>query len=100
MTNDWPFADPENCATFTTPQVMRQGMPVLLVTHDEEDGFWQFLHGEVTEEDQPMIVALAVVVNQDPTLKELADLPIGWQATRTHKAAPWHRTPKPPDDQP
>lgn len=29
----------------TTRQVLRQGLPILLVTHDADDGAWQFLNG-------------------------------------------------------
>jgi hypothetical protein len=30
----------------------------------------------------------------DPSVLELADLPLGWQAWRSHLGAPWQRTPK------
>ncbi|MBK8207996.1 MAG: hypothetical protein IPK87_14560 [Planctomycetes bacterium] len=95
MSEDWPFDDPKNVASITTPQVMRQGMPVLLVSHDADDGCWQFLHGDVSGGDKGMVVGLSHMVDLDPTLRELADLPLGWQATRTQKGAPWHRHPKP-----
>ncbi len=34
----WPFDDPENVATLTLREVMNRKSPILLVTHDEDDG--------------------------------------------------------------
>jgi hypothetical protein len=42
---DWPFEDPANTAAITTRLVLDDGAPILLVTHDLEDGGWQFLSG-------------------------------------------------------
>lgn len=95
--DDWPFEDPRNCATFTTRQVIYSGKPVLLVTHDADDGYWQFLDGgDVTAADA-LIVALHEVVDRDPTLRELADLPLGWRALRDFPGGQWRRELKPPD---
>jgi hypothetical protein len=35
---DWPFEDPANTAAITTRLVLDDGAPILLVTHDLEDG--------------------------------------------------------------
>ena len=43
MNDDWPFDDPKNVATFTVHQIARDRNPILRVTHDSEDGAWQFL---------------------------------------------------------
>lgn len=34
---EWPFADPQNVAAICCAHVL-EGMPVLRVTHDEDDG--------------------------------------------------------------
>ena len=88
----WPFADPKNVAVFTTTQVLRQGQPVLHVSHDDEDGAWQFHTGaaQVSTTDV-MIVALEEMVEHDPTVCELADLPCGWFAERDRIGSPWRR---------
>jgi hypothetical protein len=38
----WAFADPPNVAVITVKQVLREGMPVLYVSHDEDDGGGSF----------------------------------------------------------
>jgi hypothetical protein len=45
----WPFDDPENTAVFTTQHVLEYGQPIVRVTHDVEDGAWQF-HGDSCRE--------------------------------------------------
>ena len=42
----WPFDDPPHVVVFTTKSIAFRQRPVLLVTHDEEDGAWQFLPRE------------------------------------------------------
>lgn len=90
---EWRFADLKNVAVFTTTQVMRLRQPVLRVTHDDDDGAWQFHTGapEVSAADM-MIVALEEMVTHDATICELADLPCGWLAERDSVGSPWRRT--------
>jgi len=90
--NEWPFAEPKNVAVFPTTQIMRLRQPVLHVSHDDEDGAWQFHTGtpQVSEGDV-MIVALSEMVERDPTICELADLPCGWFAERETIGGPWKR---------
>ena len=88
---DWPFSDPPNFNAFTTRQVMKRDEPVLLVSHESDDGAWQFIGRDWAEEDL-VIVCLEHAVALDPALRELADLPRGWEAVRTRPGAPWRRT--------
>ena len=75
----------------TTRQVMREGWPILLVTHDADDGAWQFLngHGDTDDTDSAMVVAAAQVAALDPSVGELAELPLGWRAWRETVDQPW-----------
>lgn len=91
--NNWPFQDPQNVAAITVRQIVLGGEPILLVCHDEEDGGWQFLTGESIETSDSMVVGLSTVYALDPTIGELADLPLGWQAWREHRNASWVRSP-------
>jgi hypothetical protein len=96
MTADWPFADPMDLAVITLGRIVREGAPLLLVTHDEEDGAWQFLDGEHVFEDDALVVSLFEMVQFDPSLRELADLPVGWFAWRASPGEPWQRNPGEP----
>jgi hypothetical protein len=89
--NTWPFADPEIVAAITMRQIVYDKHPVLLVLHDEEDGGWQFLTGSAFNVADGLVVALKNVVALDSSLLELADLPIGWEASRASGEKPWVR---------
>jgi hypothetical protein len=66
--------------------------PILLVNHDADDGGWQFLTGEPLQMEDAILVSLAEIVRLDPTLESLADLPLGWQATRARVGGEWRRS--------
>lgn len=88
--------DSPNGLVITTRQVMEQGWPLLLVTHDaEEPGGWQFLNGSGDTDDPANGIHVHVehVIERDPSVTELADLPPGWRAWRESEDAPWVREP-------
>jgi hypothetical protein len=91
--NDWPFEDPPNVATITVRQIIDGRAPILLVSHGEEDGTWQFLTGGPVEPGDALLVSLASVIRRDASLRELAGLPCGWRARRDNAEAPWVREP-------
>lgn len=94
--SEWPFSTPTNTVAFTTVVVLREGHPVLLVSHDH-DGDWQFLCGTTNDIANCLIVCLSCAYQRDTSVGELADLPIGWQAWRDSVDAPWERSPSEPD---
>ena len=94
VSRQWAFADAPNLAVVTQVQVLRHGMPVLYVTHDVDDGGWQFLTGEAVDVADSMIAGLEEMVRHDPSLVTLADLPIGWCAWREGRDAEWQRGPR------
>ncbi|MDG3007958.1 hypothetical protein [Paludisphaera mucosa] len=85
----WPFQDPPYAEVVTLDRIVRGASPILLVARDE-DG-WQFLDGEHVFEDDGEVVLLGEIVQLDPTLLDLADLDIGWHASRTDVGEPWER---------
>ncbi|MFL5340980.1 MAG: hypothetical protein ACJ8F7_12605 [Gemmataceae bacterium] len=87
----WPFAEPENVAVMTVRQITHGGQPILLVSHDADDGMWQFLSGGPVEVADAMVVGLREIYELDPSVAELADLPLGWQALRSAARQPWQR---------
>jgi hypothetical protein len=92
----WPFADPPGLAVFTTRAVLEDGLPVLLVAHDD-DGAWQFLCSTTSEMPQARLISLRQALELDGGLAVLADLPLGWTARRLTPADPWTRSPHPAD---
>jgi hypothetical protein len=88
---NWPFGDPPNVATFTTVNVLERGASILLVTHDADDGAWQFMCGTTNDPEDARIVALHEILALDPTVAGLADLPIGWKAWRDSEEDTWTR---------
>jgi hypothetical protein len=86
----WPFDEDPHVGVFTTRQVM-EGLPVLLVTHDP-DYEWQFVCGTTNADADLAHVHLHHLYEIDPTIGELADLPIGWQAWRASPDEPWQRS--------
>ena len=89
----WLFPDPPDLAVVTTRSIVEDGRWIAHVFNIAEVSSWEFHDsgpGEPREEDA-MVVALHSMVERDPTLNELADLPEGWQAWRDGPTAPWKR---------
>mgnify|MGYP001502789084 CR=1 FL=1 len=65
---------------------------VLLVSH-EDNGDWQFLCGQAHEVGAiPRFVGVNHLLEHDPSLAGLMDLPEGWEAERGAAGRPWLRT--------
>jgi hypothetical protein len=96
MANDFPFDETPTLGVFITRPVWDGGLPILLVTH-EQDGDWQFLCGTTEAEDDVFLIHLAHVVDRYPEVREVADLPAGWYARREGRDEPWVRSELPPD---
>ena len=89
MSGSWPFEEPKDMPVFTTAEVIAGTDWIFFVTHDEEDGYWQF-HGAGDSEHAQMI-SFASIYALEPKIAELADLPLGWCAWRDTKDAAWQR---------
>jgi len=89
--SQWPFSAPRNEAVITSKGIMDGSDHILFVTHDEEDGGWQFLSGESLSENDAAVVGLGQIAELDPTVFSLSDLPEGWTASRASVDASWHR---------
>jgi hypothetical protein len=78
------FQEADKTAVFTTKYVIQDKKPITYVTHEEEDGAWQFFSSDKFEnyEDVAMIVGLGEIIALDPSLLELAGMPVGHYAIR------------------
>jgi hypothetical protein len=88
----WRFSDPPDRRVYTTRFVLEEGLPILLVSHDP-DGEWEFLCTTTDDLKDAREVSLAFVVNMDPRVAEVADLPVAWRAFRDSPEAPWLQRP-------
>jgi hypothetical protein len=95
---DWPFADPEYVAAFTTVHVLEGQRPILLVTHDADDGAWQILCDTTNRTEDGRVECLGCLFERDRSIGELADLPLGWRARREAVGQPWTRELRPDDE--
>jgi hypothetical protein len=89
---DWKFDQARNVATVTTNKVMLEKHPILMAVHYEEDDSWAFTCGTTNKSEDLMLVGMGEVVDLDPTLGSIADLPPGWSAERKSVDSSWVRS--------
>jgi len=86
---DW--SDPLDPVAITTDSIISKSKPILLVIHEAGHGGWQFMDGEDVAGTKPRVVPKDELLKLDPTVEELTDLPIDWEARRTNPSSPWIR---------
>jgi hypothetical protein len=97
--SEWPFDIPINTATFTTRHVVEGTHPILEVYHDH-DGEWQFMCGTTTASADAKLVCFGCMIDRDPTILQLANMPSGWVAYRASSNKPWSREEYEDSDEP
>lgn len=87
--SEWPFAENPHQSVFVSRCVVEDNAPIVLVVH-ERQGDWQFI-GPVDdpEKDGCKISCFHCVVERDTSIRTLARLLPGWQATRTVPGERW-----------
>jgi hypothetical protein len=92
----WPFPDgrfPTQLGALVQATVLSGEQPARLVIHSS-DNDWLIGDG-INDPNGPggsIATHLGHVLNGNSSLATLADLPPGWEATRTAPGSPWHRT--------
>jgi hypothetical protein len=83
------FAESLKTAVFTTNFVIEGNSPILYVFHFD-DGSWQF-NGEEQNlnDDDYRVISLGEILTIDSTVKELSDMPTGFEAIRKSKEEEW-----------
>ena len=92
---DFKFYEERNLGVYTTKQTFK-GDPILYVYHDK-DGDWQFHTSLKPELGESMLVCLEEITKLDPTINELYNLQLGWQAWRGSKEDEWNYEEDPND---
>lgn len=96
---DWKFPVSPHTGVYTLRKIMIGEEPVLYVTHDASDGAWQFHGAGESRIEDAVVICSHHIVDKDPTIKELADLPRGWHASRSDISHPWEREKSPPEEE-
>ena len=86
---EFPFYDSPDTATIICCHIMESQEPILYVSHDEEDGMWQFLCGKTHEMEEARLVSLKWVFDLDNSISALKDMPCGFYAERKSKKDDW-----------
>jgi hypothetical protein len=94
---DWKFPDRPHTGVYLSKSVQEGKEPITFVSHDVDDGAWQFLGDSMTESGG-LLSCLHHPIDNDPSLVELADLPLGWWAERDAPGQPWQRHQLEPDE--
>lgn len=85
----YPFEDAPNTAAIICCHIMKSGAQILYVSHNKDDGMWQFLCGEAHTTDEARIIALQEVYDYDQSIGALCDMPCGYYAERKTKNDVW-----------
>lgn len=90
------FEDSLNTAVFTTSFVVRDKKEITFVTHDIEDGAWEFFSNDIFDDyqDVAMLISLEEMIDIDDTILNIADLALGYKATRQTRKDDWTITKK------
>ena len=85
------FADDLSTAVFTTFYVTEEKNDITYVSHDLEDGAWQFFSSDeiANFEKEARLVSLKNIIEIDPSVVEIADMPEGYYAVRKSKKDNW-----------
>lgn len=97
----WKFSDGPHTSAFLSKSVFEKEEPITYVSHDSDDGAWQFLGEKMADGGGPVVSCLHHPIDDDRSLEELHDLPLGWYAVRDKAGDPWKRfedSPQKPDE--
>lgn len=85
----WPFDQTANTAAISTAPVFRSGRPILFAQHFEDDHSWGFGCGTTHASEDSLLVGMRELLQRDPTIAFISDLPPGKSAERASMDSPW-----------
>ena len=87
---NYPFSDEPNTACIICKHILYEKKTILYVSHDEEDGCWQFMCGENHGfPEDARVIALVEAFELDASLSQVADMPCGSFAERASETSAW-----------
>jgi hypothetical protein len=89
--NEISESNQNDTAVFTTKFVIEDKKTITHVSHEIEDGAWQFFSDDKFDDFSTVarVVGLNEIISLDSTLKDLLDLEPGYIATRKSLSAKW-----------
>ena len=82
------FKESLETAVLTSKYVVSGNSPIVHIAH-HEDGVWEFFGKEIINESEIMVVSLRQIIDIDPTVIQVSDLPIEFSAVRELKEKEW-----------
>ena len=86
---DFPFLDAPNTACIMCRHVMDKEKAITYISHDADDGMWQFLCEDAHSEEDARIVTLYEAYLIDKTVGQVADMPCGCCISRKNGSENW-----------
>ena len=86
---DFPFKDKPNTACIVCKHILNKEKAITYVSHDADDGMWQFLCDEEHSENDARIVSLYSVYMLDESVGQVADMPCGCYIKRNTDNEQW-----------
>jgi len=86
---EYKFKESQNTACFTCKHVLDGNADILYVSHDEDDGGWQFLCGDEHIGSDARIVGLGEIVSLHTEINYLFEMPLGVFAERSDSKSAW-----------
>ena len=83
------FKDTPDTACIICQHVLDGKNPITFISHDEEDGMWQFLCSEDHILEDVRLISLAEAFQIDGSIGQVADLPRGFVMERTEPKGRW-----------
>ncbi|MYM25299.1 hypothetical protein GTP46_21955 [Duganella sp. FT135W] len=94
----WEFDAPKDYLAISLREIAEGRSPILHVSHNLNDGAWQFLGWDTPKIEDAVRVCLEDIVALDGSVRELATLPLGWHAWRRTVIESWVKEPNPYDE--
>ena len=83
------FKDAPETACIVCQHVLDGKNPITFISHDKEDGMWQFLCSEDHILEDVRLISLAEAFQIDESINQVADLPCGCVVERTEDKGRW-----------
>ena len=88
--SEYKFKEAKNTACISCKHIVDDNDPILYVSHDADDGGWQFLCGRDSHlEEDAKVIGLEEITVIDPQINYIADMPLGVLGERENPKEKW-----------